>query len=342
VGVLGQSESGIGARGTSTFGVGMLGDTTDASGGIGVWGRSNTRGVVGTLGPTSCPGVYGVGGCGSDSIGLFGNSNTRAIVGTQGSTSCAGTYGVGGCATTGNGILGRADGGIGVWGNSNARGVVGTLGPTSCPGTYAVGGCAPDADGVVGQSTNGRAGFFVGNVQITGTLTKGAGAFKIDHPTDPKNKYLYHSFVESSDMLSIYSGNAVLDERGEATVIMPNWFQALNRDFRYQLTAIGAPGPNLYIAEPMQQDRFKIGGGQAKMTVSWQITAVRHDAYADSNRIPVEEDKPQAEKGKYLHPLSYNKPPEMGVNYAGPAEASLASLTGRPIEDGLHAAGAGR
>jgi hypothetical protein len=29
----------------------------------------------------------------------------------------------------------------------------------------------------------------------------------------------------------------------------PDWFSALNKDFRYQLTAIGAPGPNLYIAE---------------------------------------------------------------------------------------------
>jgi hypothetical protein len=181
-----------------------------------------------------------------------------------------------------------------------------------------------DGDGVVGRSTNGRAGFFDGNVVITGSLTKGSGAFKIDHPQDPENKYLYHSFVESSDMMSIYTGNVVLDQHGEATVALPEWFEALNRDFRYQLTAIGAPAPNLYIAEQVAHNRFKIGGGQPTMTVSWQITGVRHDPYAIQNRVPVEEGKPQAERGKYLHPAAYDKPLKMGVNYVSQSEASYA------------------
>ena len=37
------------------------------------------------------------------------------------------------------------------------------------------------------------------------------------------------------------------------------------------------------------------------MKVSWQVTGIRQDAFANANRIPVEEDKPARERGKYLH-----------------------------------------
>ncbi len=312
LGVLGQSNAGIGVRGLSTVGIAMFGETTDPAGGIGVWGKSNTRGVVGTQGNTSCPGTYGIGGCATTGNGIYGQADTGYAVLAQ--------------SNTGVGILGKSNNAIGVWGNSSTRGIVGTLGSTSCAGTYGVGGCAVDGDGVVGRSTNGRAGYFIGNVQITGTLTKGAGAFKIDHPLDPQNKYLYHSFVESSDMMGIYTGNVALNQQGEATLILPDWFDALNRDFRYQLTAIGAPAPNLYIAEPIKNNRFKIAGGQPKMTVSWQVTGVRHDPYSELHRIPVEEMKPEEERGKYLHPLAYGKPQEMGEDRVGEPDMAVASL----------------
>jgi hypothetical protein len=50
-------------------------------------------------------------------------------------------------------------------------------------------------------------------------------------------------------MKNVYDGIVVLDHKGKAEIDLPDWFGALNKDFRYQLTAIGAPGPNLYIAE---------------------------------------------------------------------------------------------
>jgi hypothetical protein len=87
----------------------------------------------------------------------------------------------------------------------------------------------------------GLAALLEGNVTVTGTLHKGGGSFKIDHPLDPANKYLSHSFVESPDMKNIYDGVTVLDENGEAEITLPDWFSALNKDFSYQLTAIGAP-----------------------------------------------------------------------------------------------------
>lgn len=140
-----------------------------------------------------------------------------------------------------------------------------------------------------------------GNAQVVGTLSKGGGSFKIDHPLDPENQYLYHSFVESPDMMNIYNGTVTLDATGEARVELPDYFESLNRDFRYQLTAIGQPGPSLFIAREVQDNQFSIAGGAPGMRVSWQVTGVRQDPWAEKNRIEVEVDKPDAERGSYLH-----------------------------------------
>jgi hypothetical protein len=162
------------------------------------------------------------------------------------------------------------------------------------------------AYGVWGKSTSGYAGYFSGNVNVTGTLSKSGGSFKIDHPLDPENKYLQHSFVESPDMMNIYNGNVVLDGDGEAWVQLPEWFEVLNRDFRYQLTAIGAPFIP-YIAEEIANNRFKIAGGLPGKKVSWQVTGIRQDAWANAHRIEVEEEKGVGERGSYLHPELYGQ-----------------------------------
>ncbi len=164
------------------------------------------------------------------------------------------------------------------------------------------------------SDANGLAGVFIGNVSVSGNLSKSSGSFKIDHPLDPANKYLLHSFVESPDMMNVYNGNIVLDAKGEASVELPTWFEALNKDFRYQLTAIGAPGPNLYIAQKVKNNRFKIAGGTPSAEISWQVTGIRHDAYANTNRIPVEEDKPVTARGRYLHPEVHGQPREMRID----------------------------
>jgi hypothetical protein len=169
--------------------------------------------------------------------------------------------------------------------------------------------------GVYGRtsSSSGYAGYFQGNLHTTGTLSKAAGAFKIDHPLDPANQYLYHSFVESPDMLNIYNGMALLDAQGEAEVHMPAWFEALNRDFRYQLTPIGAAMPNLHIAQEIEINAFRIAGGEPGLKVSWMVTGIRQDAYANAHRIPVEAPKPDGERGLYLHPVELGLPAELGL-----------------------------
>ena len=140
-----------------------------------------------------------------------------------------------------------------------------------------------------------------GDVAFSGHLSKGSGSFKIDHPLDPQNKYLYHSFVESPDMMNIYNGNTHLNDQGEAVIEMPDWFEPLNRDFRYQLTAIGGPA-DLFIKEEITDGRFKIAGGDPGMKVSWQVTGIRQDRYANTHRLKVEVEKEDHAKGTYLHP----------------------------------------
>ncbi len=115
-------------------------------------------------------------------------------------------------------------------------------------------------------------------------------------------------------MMNVYNGNVTLDANGEAWVELPDWFEALNKDFRYQLTCIGGFAP-VYIAEEISGNEFHIGGGLPGMKVSWQVTGIRQDAYANAHRVKVEVEKVGEERGKYLHPEEYGLPATMGINY---------------------------
>ena len=169
---------------------------------------------------------------------------------------------------------------------------------------------------IYGYKTGGGnyAGYFSGNVYATGSITAGAARSRVDHPLDPENMYLNHSSVESPEMKTIYDGVVVLDADGAAWVEMPEWFEALNMAFRYQLTCIGGHAP-VYVAEEVQSNRFQIAGGAPGLKVSWQVTGVRHDAYATAHRVPVEEMKPADERGLYVHPDALGLSEEMSAEY---------------------------
>ncbi len=165
-----------------------------------------------------------------------------------------------------------------------------------------------------------------GNLRVGGSISKAGGSFKIDDPIDPAGKYLSHSFVESPDMKNIYDGIVTLDAHGSAVITMPDWFDALNRDFRYQLTAVGAPAPKLYVAEKMHGNQFRIAGGKKGQEISWMVTGIRQDAWANAHRIPTEEVKPPSEQGHYLHPELFGEGPDKSV-VAG-ATTATAPLNG--------------
>ncbi|MCH9025108.1 MAG: hypothetical protein IH931_07215, partial [candidate division Zixibacteria bacterium] len=230
------------------------------------------------------------------------NTSTGRVYGIF-SRAFAPVYGTGGTAYGVRGV-GVSDDELrfGIYGQAIPNDLNLTTG--SSYGVYGIGTRGATAYGVYGLAdfaTTNWAGYFLGNVNVTGTLSKGGGSFRIDHPLDPENKYLQHSFVESPDMMNVYNGNVVLDANGDATVNMPDYFEVLNKDFRYQLTAIGAPGPNLYIADKISSNQFSIAGGDPYSEVSWQVTGVRQDKWAEKNRIQVELDKPAKELGFDMH-----------------------------------------
>jgi hypothetical protein len=144
-----------------------------------------------------------------------------------------------------------------------------------------------------------------GNLKVVGSLAKGSGSFEIDHPLDPTNKYLSHSFVESPDMMNVYNGTVTTDRHGLAVVSLPKYFEALNKDYRYQLTALGTFA-QATVGKEIRDNRFTILTNKPGVKVSWQVTGVRHDAFAEKNPIQVEQEKAPRDRGYYLHPDAAN------------------------------------
>lgn len=185
--------------------------------------------------------------------------------------------------------------------------------------------------GIYGQgggSSSQFAGYFNGRVNVDGFLfadyiyapeiSKGSGSFLIDHPQDPANKYLYHSFVESPDMMNIYNGNIITDDSGEASIQLPEYFFTLNKDFRYQLTVMEQFAQAIILEKIDNHNQFKIKTDKPNVEVSWQVTGVRQDAWANAHRIVPEVEKEERYKGKYLAPEVFGQPVEMGIRYVKP------------------------
>lgn len=333
-GVHGQSSSSTnsGVWGENTGGGYGVAGSTNTSGfgfGAGVWGNSSGSGygVLGTC--TNGPGGSFSGG----TVGVYGTSNNGDGGDFYGSASGFGVYGATSSQTLdgvrgynsqgGNGVRGSSNLGSGVYGESSnwtggyftsngPHGVFGTGGFQDGVFGFGVSG----GDGVAGTTdgSGGYAGYFAGDVVITGTLYAGAKNFKIDHPLDPANKYLIHSCVESSEQMNLYRGNVVLDGNGEAIITVPDWFEALNKNFSYQLTCVGGYAP-VYIESELHQGAFRIAGGRPGLKVCWQVTGERQDAYAKAHPLEVEQDKPKRERGKFLHPVELGYPREMGIDY---------------------------
>jgi trimeric autotransporter adhesin len=111
-------------------------------------------------------------------------------------------------------------------------------------------------------------------------------------------------------MKNVYDDIARTDRRGYAVVTLPRYFGVLNRDFRYQLTTVGRGswGATVGIWKEIAGNRFTIRSDRPHVTVSWQVTGIRRDAYANAHRIRPELAKPARERGTYLHPEIYGRP----------------------------------
>jgi hypothetical protein len=296
-GVRGNSAStgggGVQGQATATVGenYGVFG-TNESTNGGGVYGRANA-----TAGQT-----YGV-------VGQSQSSTGRGVIGLASSTGAGTTFGVVGESRSpigGRGVygIGASTNGLnyGVYGRSNSAAGFGVLGEASVATAYA--------------------GYFEGRVHVNGILSKSAGLFRIDHPLDPENKFLNHSFVESPDMMNLYNGNVTTDEDGYATVRLPDWLEALNRDFRYQLTVLDEDDATVFVqvkvVKKVAGNRFTIRTSAPRVEVSWQVTGVRKDPFAEKHRPQVEEPKPDGQRGKYLNPVEWGVPKERGIHQSQP------------------------
>jgi trimeric autotransporter adhesin len=256
----------------------------------------------------------------TDALGVVAHSlSGRAISATgfspaPGSSQDGGSglVGFGGSNTTPNTGASGGDGIDGVGGNAD-----GTAGPGG--NFLGGGGGGIGGDGIIASNgmgfANGFAGEFLGDVDVTGAITAGTKDFKIDNPLDPANKYLVHASVESSEMMNIYTGNVTTDSQGSATVQMPEWFEALNTDFRYQLTVIGQFAQAI-IATKIQNNRFEIRTTAPDVEVSWQITGIRQDAFAKAHPLVVDQEKDARLRGYYIHPELYGAPEEKQIEWA--------------------------
>ena len=250
---------------------------------------------------------------GISGVGVAGGAPGNNGIGVHGGSSGPNGIGIKGVASsTGDGVhyggYFEADGNL-------AYGISSTVSGTNARGVSATAN-GSDAIAIIATAAgqNGYAGWFAGRVHVTTTLSKSAGSFMIDHPLDPSNMYLSHSFVESPDMMNIYNGNVVTDVNGLAIIELPEWFEALNKNFRYQLTVLGEFAQAI-ISEKIRNNKFTLKTDKPNIEVSWQVTGIRQDAYANANRIQVEELKADKDRGKYLHPEAFNMPSTAGVNY---------------------------
>jgi hypothetical protein len=287
-GVYAFCNDGIGVFGGSVKGTGVFGRSYGS--GAAIYGESLGTGLAGQfVGPVNVEGllysttallhgtaIYGKARDDSDGVGVRGDAL---------SANSAGVYGFNRDSAA-------------IWGKSIGNG-----------------------SAIYGENTGGGlAGRFTGsvvvegNLIVQGTLVKSSGTFQIDHPLDPANKFLSHSFVESPDMKNIYDGNVTTDASGSATVTLPDYFAALNRDCRYQLTVLGQFAQAI-VSRKIAGNTFEIRTDKPGVEVSWQVTGIRQDAYARANPIVVEEAKPAEEQGLYLFPAGFGAGKDKQIGY---------------------------
>ena len=316
----------LNAAGTGTPGVGLIvnqtGTATAAIGAI-LTGTGNAINAVSNNASNTTSTIQATTTSSTANNSAILGQSSGAARGVAGEVTSTGTADV---ASRGNNA--RTNGGIGVEGvgyngvsgitsQEDGYGVFGQNTSTTSTtydevGVGGVGGFV----GVEGQSASG--GYGVASLDriyaMTDLASGGTKTFMIDHPLDPANKYLRHFAIESNEVLNVYRGNVICNELGEAVVVLPSYFSAINVDFSYQLTPIGAPA-GLYIKSKVKDGQFIIAGGTPGMEVSWQLYAQRNDAYMQNTPGAgnAEPEKEARNKGRYFRPDFYGQPAEKAI-----------------------------
>lgn len=331
---------GAGAGNTITATSGAVSVTTNSAGGVAVYTASTNTGVGLISTTTNAANTF-------SAIQAQTNSNSASASAVVGSSSGLAwgvsgqieTIGTAEAAVHGNNL--RTNGGHGVFG-LGFNGVVGQTDHSTGIAVYgenfdvltplgnAIGVAGKGYYGVIGEDRyNGTAGGAYG-IYSNGDLgATGVKTFRIDHPQDPENKFLRHFSIESDEVLNVYRGTVTFDANGEATIELPTYFSAINRNVSYQLTPIGAYMP-LYVKEKVNgNNQFVVAGGLAGKEVSWSIYAERNDLYLQKNphHRAVELEKRPQEKGKYLIPSLYDATEEKAIFGNTPSKVAQQPLS---------------
>jgi len=291
----------------SSLGIGVFGNATSTSGGTfggsfvsSSSGGTGVRGIAGSsIGSTIGGAFYSYSSGGKGVVGEVTSATGPTAGGQFESASTSGT-GVFGLATA---LTGATYGAYGQSDSSTGRGVYGFASATgSSDVPYGV-------RGVASTATSGYAVYAAGDLGASGVKS-----FRIDHPHDPEGKYLLHYSSESPFPQNFYSGNVLTDASGYAWVGLPDYFEEINTNFKYQLTVVGRSFARAAVWDEISNNRFRIRTDMPNVRVSWEVKADRNDLRIRRNRPTDVREKTGIEKGKYQHPDYYGLPASRGMD----------------------------
>lgn len=252
--------------------------------------------------------------------GVYGETagpNGRGVTG-QSTSDTGDTYG--------GRFTSQSDAGIGAYGGAtrNTGATIGVMGEVDSPAGIAVRAKSNS------NSTTSTAmalyttdpffsinsyGAFIGG-QSGGSIK----AFVIDHPLDPENKTLKHFCAEGPEPYTIYKGSVRTDAKGYATVELPDYFDALNRDETVTLTVVDDGDSEDFVLAKVigggiKNNHFRIRTSEPNTAVHWRVEGVRDDAYVRNHPIVAESIKPDLWRGKYYNPESFGQNESRGIFY---------------------------
>jgi hypothetical protein len=352
VGIHGSSNDNYGMYGTSNSSYGVFGES---AGSFGVYARTynpasyaflagnNTSNnnycglasgnyAVYANGPSFFNGTMGIGvTVPASKLDVSGGSGSGASIGIHGSSND--NYGIYGSSNSSFGVFGESGSSPGIRARTYNPSSYALFADYSTSSTNFCGLSSGDyamfADGpisVTGASylnqlfvDGNTTSYISGSLHITGDLSvNGSKDFRIDHPLDPANKTLTHSCIESNERLLMYSGTVVTDGNGDATIGLPSYFEALNINYRYQLTVVGEEFAQARVSRKINNNRFSIKTDKPNIEICWEVTGDRNDAYSKAHPLVVEEEKKPEDRGKYYSPELFGQPKEMRIGYRPP------------------------
>lgn len=312
----GASGTAVRGESTNTTGLGYGGTFVTASD----TGRG-VSGIASSLTGTSYAGYFTSKSNSSRTLYSYAMGTSGTNYGGYFLTASPDGYGVFALSKGNTAVYGRDSGG-------NTTGVGGQF-ETNSTGGYGVYGIAThttsDNCGVYGETQSPSHGFGLFSHGRTGA--SGTKSFRIDHPLDPENKFLYHYSAEGPEPLNLYSGTVVTDVKGFAWVQLPDYFGEINKNPRYQLTVVDESEDFVMakVSKRLSNNRFQIRTNKPKVEVCWRVEASRNDRFVQAYGAPEVAVKPETSKGRYQDPELYGKPKELGIFYRPGSE---------PKEDG--------